>query len=252
MNIKIVIATHKLYPMPTDPLYLPLHVGKASSDKKLPYQTDHTGFHISSKNSHYCELTALYWAWKNLDADYIGLVHYRRHFSVRKPWFFCKNKFPYVLSEEEAQNLIKEKDILLPKKRNYYIETNYSHYVHAHDTESIERTRQIIKRLYPEYETAFRIVMNDTKAHMFNMFIMKKNHLDAYCHFLFSVLFALEEELGMTEKNKRLYGFISELLLDVYLKQNQLPYQEIDYMFMENEHWVKKIYGFLKRKFIKK
>ena len=88
MNIKILIAAHKEYKVPEDTIYLPIHVGKELSTQSLPFIGDNTGKHISSKNPHYCELTALYWAWKNLDADYIGLAHYRRHFCIKKPLFF--------------------------------------------------------------------------------------------------------------------------------------------------------------------
>lgn len=84
--IKIVVATHKKYRMPEDGCYLPLQVGKAGKEA-LGYQGDDTGDNISEKNPYYCELTGLYWAWKNLDAEYIGLVHYRRYFASKKRCF---------------------------------------------------------------------------------------------------------------------------------------------------------------------
>ena len=86
VDIKVIIATHKKYRMPEDKLYLPLHVGaEGKTDEEgnpldLGYQKDNTGENISELNPSFCELTGLYWAWKNLDADYVGLAHYRRHF----------------------------------------------------------------------------------------------------------------------------------------------------------------------------
>lgn len=83
MNVKIIIATHKKTDLPIDHLYLPIHVGKEGKDN-IGYEGDDTGDNISFKNPYYSELTAVYWAWKNLDADYIGLVHYRRYFSYKR------------------------------------------------------------------------------------------------------------------------------------------------------------------------
>ena len=83
MNIKILVAAHKQYWMPEDSVYLPLHVG-AEGKPDLGYTKDNTGENISAKNPNFCELTGLYWAWKNLEADYVGLVHYRRYLPVRK------------------------------------------------------------------------------------------------------------------------------------------------------------------------
>ena len=86
LSATIVVATHKKYRMPKDPLYLPVHVGaEGKKDAKgnpldFGYQKDNEGDNISIKNPRYCELTGIYWAWKNLDSDYIGLVHYRRYF----------------------------------------------------------------------------------------------------------------------------------------------------------------------------
>ena len=252
MKTAILIATHKAYRMPEDSVYLPIHVGKEISSLSLPYIGDHTGEHISSKNPHYCELTALYWAWKNLSADAIGLAHYRRHFSIRKPVLFSKDKFAYILNSTEVECLVQHHDIILPKPRNYYIETNYSHYIHAHPAESMDLTREILRQQFPDYLPAFDSVMNRTKAHMFNMFLMKREVFDAYCTWLFSVLFSLEQQLDISSYdayNQRIFGFISERLLDVYLEKNNLSYKEIDFLFMENEHWLKKGTAFLKRKF---
>ena len=83
MDVKVIIATHKKYDMPKDEMYVPLHVGREGKDD-LGYVGDNTGDNISIKNPKFCELTGLYWAWKNLDAEYLGLAHYRRHFTLKK------------------------------------------------------------------------------------------------------------------------------------------------------------------------
>ena len=83
-DIKVIVTTHKKYEMPSDKMYLPVCVGMDIKNDNFGYQPDNTGENISSKNPYYCELTGLYWAWKNLKADYIGLAHYRRHFCIQK------------------------------------------------------------------------------------------------------------------------------------------------------------------------
>lgn len=252
MNIKLLVATHKDYPMPEDSMYLPIHVGKELSSLTLPWNGDNSGEHISIKNPNYCELTALYWAWKNLDADVIGLAHYRRHFAMRKPSVFCKDKFPYVLKSTEVEQLLQTTSVILPKPRNYYIETNYSQFVHAHPEESLILTKKIITEKYPEYLTFYERVMNRTTAHRFNMLIMKKDIFDRYCTWLFDILFELEQQLDISSYNaynQRIFGFISERLLDVFVEANHISYKELPVLFMESEHWVKKGFAFLKRKF---
>lgn len=253
MNIKILVAAHKDYRMPEDSIYLPIHVGKELSDLSLPFTGDNSGNHISSKNPNYCELTALYWAWQNLDADYIGLAHYRRHFTLHKPGLFCKDKFPHVLSSTQVEPLLQQHSVILPKSRNYFIETNYSQYIHAHPKESLEMTKKIIEELFPSYLPAFKKVMSCTRAHRFNMFIMEKNQLNDYCSWLFTILFELEKHLDISEYsayNQRIFGFLSERLLDVYLEATQLSYTELPVIFMEHENWLKKGFSFLKRKYI--
>ena len=98
MEIKIIIATHKEYDLPHDPLYLPVHAGSRIHGYSLPYTADNTGDNISGKNASFCELTALYWAWKNVDADYIGLCHYRR--------YFCGRGRKQILTADEARRAV--------------------------------------------------------------------------------------------------------------------------------------------------
>lgn len=254
MNPKIIIATHKKYRMPEDRLYLPLHVGaEGKTDENgapldLGYIKDNTGDNISLKNKNFCELTGLYWAWKNLDADCIGLAHYRRHFTVRR----SRDKWERPLTDQELRKLLEKNDVILPKKRNYFIETNYNQYVHAHHAIDLETTRQIIAEHCPEYLEAYDRSMKRTTGHRFNMFIMKRDKFDAYCEWLFDILFELENRLDISEYSAydaRVFGFVSERLLDPWLETNNIKYKEIPYVFMEKQNWLVKGGAFLKRKF---
>ena len=252
MKIKILVAAHKPYRMPSAPLYLPVHVGKHGKGD-LGFLGDDTGENISYKNPNFCELTGLYWAWKNLDADVIGLTHYRRHFTQRG-FFVCQifDKWDSVLTQRQLEILLDKTPIILPKKRRYFIETNESHYKHSHESEPLDETRNIIAEKYPEYLPSFEKVMKRTWAHIFNMFIMRKDILDQYCSWLFDILFELEKRIdirGYSAGEARVFGYISEWLLDVWIDRNRYEILEIPVMFMENQHWPRKIFYFLKRKF---
>ena len=110
-----------------------------------------------------------------------------------------------------------------------------------------------LEEKYPEYLTSYELVMNRTKAHRFNMMIMKKELFHDYCQWLFDILFTLENKLDISNYsayNQRIFGFISERLLDVYLEANHIAYKELPFMFMEQEHWITKGFSFLKRKFL--
>ena len=254
-DIKIIVATHKKYQMPNDDIYLPIHVG-AEGKESIGYQADNVGENISNKNSYFCELTGLYWAWKNLNADYMGLSHYRRHFTC------CKNipkkeedKFKILLNKKQADELFENADIVLPKKRKYYIENLYDHYKHTMYIEPLDETRRIIEEQCPEYLTEFDKLHKRTSAHMFNMFIMKKEYLDKYCDWVFKILFELEQRVKPEQYDSfhaRYLGRISELLLDVWINTNNLKYEEIKVIDMQNVNWFKKGVAFLQAKFIGK
>lgn len=255
MNIKILVATHKPYWMPEDDIYMPIHVGaEGKVDEKgdplnLGYIKDNTGENISDKNKNYCELTGLYWAWKNLNADFIGLAHYRRHFTVKKG----KDKRTLPITRNELEPFLNKYDVILPKKRNYFIETNYNQYIHAHHKEDLDTTRAILTEKYPEYIEAYDSSMKKTSGHRFNMFIMSKDIFKKYCEWLFDILFELENRLDISSysiNDSRVFGFVSERLLDVWIITNNITYKELPYVFMEKQSWLVKGGNFLKRKFL--
>lgn len=96
----IYIATHKKFNVPNLNGYCALQVG-AEGKEKYGYLRDNIGNHISGKNANYCELTGLYWIWKNTDDSYKGLVHYRRYFGRNN----LSNKISDICSYEYLLNL---------------------------------------------------------------------------------------------------------------------------------------------------
>lgn len=246
-DASIIVVTHKSYWMPEDPVYLPVQVGFGED---LGFLRDNTGENIAAKNASYCELTGLYWAWKNLRADYLGLTHYRRHFAEPRKRGDKKNR---VLTGKTLRALLAEHDILLPKPRRYYIETNWSQYAHLHHGKDLALLREVIAERSPVYLDGFDRVMKRTWGHRFNMFVMKRPVLDRYAEWLFDLLFAVEERLdtaGYSEYDKRVYGFLGERLLDVWLEAEKRPYRELSSLYMEEINWLKKGGAFLCRKMV--
>lgn len=254
MDIKILVATHKQYWMPEDKIYLPIHVGRAIK-ADLGYLGDDTGENISDKNANYCELTGLYWAWKNLKCDYIGLCHYRRYFTHAVSSSDVEKKKLAILQQADYEKLFQQYDVILPKQRNYFIETVRSQYEHAHNKNDLALTEQILAEFYPEYSEAFSKVMGRTKLHIFNMFVMRKEKFDEYCQWLFAILFELEKRIDISNYNQyeaRVFGFLSERLFNVWLEKQALNTKEIDIVFLEKIDWFDKGMNFLKRKFNKR
>ena len=238
--------------MPEDPVYMPIQVG-AEGHEKLGYARDNIGENISQKNANYCELTGLYWAWKNLDCDYIGLCHYRRYFARKKHMVNLEQKRKCILDKQEYERLLSDYDIILPEKRNYYIETVRSQYEHAHYKKDLDIVETIIKQEYPEYAQAFQHIMKQHRLYICNMFVMRKPDFDSYCYWLFSILEKAEKQIdltGYTSYEARVYGFLAERLFNVWLEKQRFHTVEVPVACLEKIDWPRKIKAFLKRKFL--
>lgn len=256
--ITIIVAAHKKYQMPNDKMYLPLQVGADIRKLDLGYAKDNTGQNISAKNEEFCELTGLYWAWKNIDANYLGMVHYRRYFSLTK---YGSDRFSSILTSNEAEELLSQYKVVLPKKRNYVIETLYSHYAHTHYAEHLDATWKIIEKKYPDYAQDYDLVLKKRSGYMFNMFIMPRSLVNDYCTWVFDILFELEKEIGdeidqLDDFQKRVYGRISEIAFNAWLEHQirigelkNSDIKEVNCIYMEPIDWGRKISSFIMAKF---
>lgn len=244
MHAVIAVALHKPGTIPIFPLYLPVQAG-AAVNPNLHLTRDDTGENISARNGLYCELTAHYWLWKNVQADVYGLCHYRRYFTT-KP---LGRSMDCILSQRELEKALENADVIVPRPRIYLIETNASHYAHAHHPADLAALREVISEICPEYLPAHDRVMARRWGRRFNMFIMRREQFESYSAWLFGVLFPLEKRLG-PDVPPRTMGFIAERLMDVWVEHHRPRIRRMRVLHTEGQHWPRRIAGFLKRKFI--
>lgn len=255
-RLTVAVVSHKPYRMPADPMYMPLHVGAALHPDVLPdWVQDDTGDNISERNPKYSELTGLYWLWRNDKSDYQGMAHYRRHFGTarRVSGLTRRDRFDRIVGRGEVLSLLAGCDIILPRRRDYVIETIRDHYAHTFPVEHLDVMRDLIAGACPDYLPAFDEVMGGTTAHMFNMFIMSRVKVDEYCSWLFPLLDGLEERVddsGYDAFAARYPGRVSEMLMDVWLRTTGYHYAELPVVSPEPVNWVKKGAGFLGAKFL--
>ena len=253
MKIVMLVAAHKDYWMPSDRIYKPIQVGAAGKAPLHPdWLRDDTGDQISRKNAGFCELTGYYWAWKNYPAEVYGTCHYRRYFAKHA---LGQPKKQRLLTAAQIQRLLQNADMVLPPKRHYWIETRESQYSHAHNAQDLQCARQVLTEKYPEYLPEWEQVMHSRSGHIFNMLIARRPVFDAYYTWLFDMLFEVEKRLdtsGYSPSDQRVFGYLAERLLDVYVLHNHLRWVECPVVNLENQHWLSKGRAFLKRKFGKK
>jgi len=190
-------------------ILIPIQVGASLSEAKLYDTRDDYGDNISDKNGNFCELTALYWIWKNDTHSIKGLSHYRRRF---------------LINANEILEKMSEYDVIIPTP--YYFRTSLrEEYKNYHILDDLERTIHIVISKNPEMEPALIHVLEENLLIPYNMWITSECIWNDYCEWLFSILFQLEKEINLTGRNKyqrRVFGFLSERLFTAYIYQNNL------------------------------
>lgn len=231
MRTEIYIATHKPFQFPEKQEYIPIQVGKVNSDIDLKITSDDTGENISELNESFCELTALYWMWKNSDADILGLCHYRRYFIDEKKEILSQEKIlsltkkkPFIIVANREKFFKEEKKHLyfFNKEFFYSVEEQYKIVHFEKDWLTLENT---LKEIHPSYFSAFKKVARKRSGISFyNMFIADKIIVNQYCEWLFKLLFELKNRISIESYSpyqRRIFGFMAERLLNVFLEKHK-------------------------------
>ncbi len=228
-RVKIYVASHKPIEKYGDECYQLIHVGAAQhEDVNIvgAVKDDYNPDNISSKNDIYCELTALYYVWKNVhDIDVTGLVHYRRFFTRNTR--VVKNPNDIILTQEEILDALCEKDIILgsPSKKKYAVGGFFTNPLDVPEFAIYRNILPSIKLLYPEYVEDYYKEFFEPTMSFCNMMICKKDLFDQYCEFLFNILFDAEKRwkamgIGIAPREM---GYISEYILNCWIRhQKQL------------------------------
>jgi len=233
---QIFVCYHKPSEMLKSRCICPIHVGRGSCSTPLEDMIgDDTGKNISERNENFCELTALYWAWQNVDADYYGLMHYRRVFDFTGKY---QQAECYSLSPAEQKDLglhddtilssLDSIDVLLPKvvnlPRTLKCNSVWENYSQEHLEEDLHLLRTAVQSEAPQTLEDFDAVFSGDRAYFYNMFVMRKELFHSYANWLFSILFEVESRIDLSHRDvyqQRMFGFMAERLLSVYIHHCQ-------------------------------
>lgn len=215
MSVKIFVMTHKPFDPPKDTAYVPLQVGRANAPG-LGYAGDDEGDSISAYNPYFCELTGMYWLWKNYhDADIVGICHYRR---------YLLNEKGSVFTGPQLEALLKEYDMVTTKLLT--LSCPYSEgFAANHHQKDLVAAGNVLKEKYPAFANTFDALACGPHTYFGNIFVTSKKRFDEYCEWLFDILFEVARRTdfhGYNDYEKRLFGFLSEFLQTVWIRFHAL------------------------------
>ncbi len=234
-DIKIYISCHKEGYVPENRLLYPIQVGSQLASARFPEMLhDDYGENISHKNPMYCELTCMYWAWKNVTADYYGFFHYRRYFSfnlkeqkedgygnVVYNTISDKSLEDLCLDPDYMEEVISSYDVVTvtPRSLTCSVYKQYELEPLSHVLKDLDTVIEIIKEKYPEYEESMTQYLDSSMAYECNMFVMRRDLFHEYCEWLFSILEEHEKKVDFSHysiEQYRVSGFLGERLWGIF------------------------------------
>lgn len=204
---KIYTLTHKDFTPPSDKIYVPLSVFEKN------------GKNIADKNCYYSELTGCYFAWKNSDADIVGIAHYRRYLLDDDGKFY---------NEKGIQKALVEYDLITPKVLTLDFPYEYG-FSKNHKPYYLKELRKLLCDSYEDVLDTYDTLVKGVNTLFSNMLICKRELFCDYHEWLFSILFDLEKRITIDEPDsyhRRIFGFISEFLMYVYIIKNNLKIKQ--------------------------
>lgn len=264
-----------------NPIYVPVRCG-ATFDHENPMgiQGDDTGDNISQKRMSFCEFTVQYWAWKNVQADYYGLCHYRRYLSFSPKQYKTdeytmvhvpvltpgsKKKFN-LLDRAYMERLISDYDIITSEYapvEKIPVRSKQSHTVYElwndqngffFEKSSVERLFTLIDRMAPEFSQSAREYFSGSLHRGFNCFVLKRELFERLCAFQFPIMFEFEKHLdttGYTQMMLRTPAFLGEMMYGIFMyhvtTKEDWRVKELQLVFFSNTEKIKGKSDLLKR-----
>jgi len=253
MKAKIYLSYFNEASIIENKILTPIQVGSELSSLDLGFLKDNIGDNISSKNPEYCEMTAVYWAWKNdLDSEYIGFFHYRRlldfNVAVERSVdrhglvnYHAVDSYMYEsmgLDESNILNILDQYDAVLPEPfdvlstGNSDIYEQYSNSEHQHKRD-IDIALDVIKELSPSYYSAVKNHFRGRFLYATNIFCFKRAVFEEMCEWLFPILAEIESRVDTTNysfQENRVIGYLSERLISAFIKIKIIDNPDIKYI----------------------
>lgn len=265
-KIKILVAYHKPAFLLESDVFVPIHVGRDVANEMSKDGMansfdidwlnkncigDNSGENISLQNRKYSELTALYWAWKNYDKlgnpDYIGLMHYRRHFVLNEDWANDQSKTKIEqcysilemdsvsadyqeqagLNEEKLSQLMSKYDFVSVNECNFGIigtksvKDDFVKNIPGVKEKDFDLMKSIINEKYPYLSKYVERQEKEASAFLYQMFIFPRERFFEYMEILFSVLSTVNDRVDFKDysvNGRRTLGYLGEKIFDCYLR----------------------------------
>ena len=265
-KIKILISYHDKHPLIKSDILTPIQTGCALAKERFEGMLqDDDGDNISAKNPKYSEIAAQYWAWKNYDKlgnpDYIGFMHYRRHFifnqeaPLPKDTWLPQSPFYLVQEASEVREYIGTDNQIIQQVQGTDCITvkpyDLTHLGHASirgnyptifgaQAKDFDLLIETLKEVHPDYSDEIARLENRSLKYCCNMFVMPKDIFFRYNEFLFPVLEKLEEKIDVTyycENYTRVLGYLAEIVFNVFyfrLQKENRRLVELNATFLVN------------------
>ena len=191
------------------PYECPIQAGAALADARILYNdapmlTDNTGDHISEKNRMYCEMSAVYWIWKNTDHEWTGIEHYRRHLLVKQ------------------EMLRDDIDAIMPLP--YICYPNEMAQFQRFTTEDVlGALLRALKDLHPDRYEEYYSILYGKYQYTYNLVCARRSVFDDYCRWFFKITGHMEM---MSDKvpelrETRALSYVAEVLTNLYFMYHQ-------------------------------
>lgn len=230
-----------------NPLYLPMRCGAVyDPDNPQHIMGDDTGDNISSKRNSLCEFTVQYWAWKNADADYFGLCHYRRYLSFSEKRYHTNDhglvacpvlshtamKRFGLLDADQMAAEIEKFDLIVPQpasvarmplprgKARTVRELWEAYSGIFFEAGTVERMLQLIDALTPAYAQSAREYLDGRTQYVCNCYVMARTLFQRLCEFQFSIIEAVAKELdgsNYADGMQRVPAYVGEILFGIFV-----------------------------------